>query len=752
VTAAPDQDVQVAWRRRLGERSPRTFRPAPGSGASDDGPVQGLALGGIGAGSIGIDHDGRFSRWHLNPGCYRYSPAAGTFLTVERLDRPGGPRALVAPGTQLRGGMATGGQGTYEACFPFATRHQVVPDLDVATWVRTWSPVIPGNYDASAWPVGNLEVTLASAGGGHFAVGFVFEIPADDRILREPRPASLLRVAPVAGGLTAELPELPASFAIAADHPDVRTGVLSDDRAYAAARRSVWAALEEADGTGSHHRLADRPGLAAAVEVTLEPGVPATLVFSLAWDLPRIRFGAGLEIGWWRAHTRDFGTGGFAAGTIARSALDRRPSLRSQAEAWQERLSALLQRNAAPSWLLPALLNELYLMVEGGTAWVVGPDSGPPGAEEHFGILESVDYSYYETLDVRYYSSFALLELWPELERTVIRDYAAAIATADDEQVALQFGGVADRKRAGAAPHDLGGPDEDVFRKLNAYRLHDSSDWKDLNPKFVLQVLRDARLLGDPELARAAWPAVREAMAHLEAMDADGDGLPEHAAKPDQTYDTWVLHGFSAYSGDLWLAALEAAAEIAELAGQRLDALRLRGTRDRAATRLEAALWNGASYRLDSGGTEASESVMADQFAGTWYALLLGLPETHPRDRVQTALTTVLDSNLRGFAGGQLGPVNGRTALGEAIAGNEQASEVWVGVAWGLASLALLLDRDADAWEIGGALYRTLYQESGLWFRTPEAWTEHGGFRAPMYHRGLAIWSLVTALRRREGG
>jgi len=67
-----------------------------------------------------------------------------------------------------------------------------------------------------------------------------------------------------------------------------------------------------------------------------------------------------------------------------------------------------------------------------------------------------------------------------------------------------------------------------------------------------------------------------------------------------------------------------------------------------------------------------------------------------------------------------------------------------------VASLCLLLGRDEDAWELGEALHRTLYEESGLWFRTPEAWTEYRRFRAAVYQRPLAIWSLYTALRVRD--
>jgi len=63
------------WRRLIGARHPDPFTAKPDQQLTDDGPVQGLPLGGLGTGSIGRDHDGGFSRWHLAPGRYRYRPS-----------------------------------------------------------------------------------------------------------------------------------------------------------------------------------------------------------------------------------------------------------------------------------------------------------------------------------------------------------------------------------------------------------------------------------------------------------------------------------------------------------------------------------------------------------------------------------------------------------------------------------------------------------------------------------------------------
>ena len=90
------------------------------------------------------------------------------------------------------------------------------------------------------------------------------------------------------------------------------------------------------------------------------------------------------------------------------------------------------------------------------------------------------------------------------------------------------------------------------------------------DPKFVLQAWRDAVAAGDDgdALIREAWPTVEALLTHLAARDRDGDGLPEHDGLPDQTYDTWPMHGPSAYGGSLWLGALAAAEAMAAPAGR----------------------------------------------------------------------------------------------------------------------------------------------------------------------------------------
>src|SRR4026209_2853619 len=145
-------------------------------------------------------------------------------------------------------------------------------------------------------------------------------------------------------------------------------------------------------------------------------------------------------------------------------------------------------------------------MVDGGTLWTEGPPmpadgwTPTPGADPaaggpfgRFAQIECFDYPFYNTLDVDFYASFARLQLWPELERAVIREFVAAVDVHDPAIVEIQWSGKpATRKCPGALPHDVGGPEDDPFLRVNAYRYQDINIWKDLNCKYVLQVWRDA--------------------------------------------------------------------------------------------------------------------------------------------------------------------------------------------------------------------------------------------------------------------
>lgn len=239
--------------------------------------------------------------------------------------------------------------------------------------------------------------------------------------------------------------------------------------------------------------------------------------------------------------------------------------------------------------------------------------------EENIGqflYLEGLEYTMWNTYDVHFYSSFALLMLFPKLELSIQRDFAAAVLMHDPSKRKLMCDGTrAPRNVLGAVPHDIGL--SDPWFEVNAYCLYNSDSWKDLNSKFVLQVYRDVVFTGDKSFAKAVWPSVYLAMAFMEQFDKDGDGMIENEGFPDQTYDTWSVTGVSAYCGGLWVAALQAASAMAQITGDTSSANYF-WIRYQKARAVYDTLWNGSYFNYDSSGTKSSASIQSDQLAGQW--------------------------------------------------------------------------------------------------------------------------------------
>lgn len=389
-----------------------------------------------------------------------------------------------------------------------------------------------------------------------------------------------------------------------------------------------------------------------------------------------------------------------------------------------------------------------------------------------FLYLEGHEYLMYNTYDVHFYASFALLMLWPQLELSLQRDFAAAVPVKDSfVRRMMGEGAYCERKAKDFLPHDLGSPSEEPWRCLNAYNFQDVSRWKDLGPKFVLQVYRDhlhtnlgqenknMRFLSD------MYPAAVTIMHQMEAFDTDGDGMIENSGFPDQTYDIWIASGVHAYCGGLWIAACEAMAAMARLQGQRDIAEHYAAIATKARVVYTEKLWNGQYLNYDSSNSSHHDSIMADMLAGQWYAHVCSLPPPLSAQHALSCLRTIFQHNVLEFGQGRyLGAVNGMrpAAGGPATVDNccIQSREVWTGTTYALSSVMLLeaasgaLD-DQQQRELVGMAYNTSrgihdagWQDFGYWFATPEAWFRNGNYRSMGYMRPLAIWAMQYAIEK----
>jgi len=245
----------------------------------------------------------------------------------------------------------------------------------------------------------------------------------------------------------------------------------------------------------------------------------------------------------------------------------------------------------------------------------------------------------------------------------------------------------------------------------------------------------------DVVFLRSTWPAVQEAMKFLSQFDVDHDGMIENEGYPDQTYDNWIAHGTSAYTGGLYLAALRASEEIAKQVRAPQAAKAYHATFVQGQKSYIAKLWNGAYFNYDSGSTY-KDNVQAEQLAGQWYARITGLGDIVPPEMTRSALEHVFKLNVMKNTNGKIGALNGVGADGSLITYNEQVQEVWGGTTFGVASHMLAEGLRDEAFKTAWGIYNVTWVKKGYWFRTPESWDMDGMFRVSMYMRPASIWGM----------
>jgi non-lysosomal glucosylceramidase len=836
-----------------------------------------MPLGGFGAGCIGRSHRGDFNLWHVDGGEHVFqSMPACQFSVFEQTQGTAQTFALctAAPtdgslgqwhwyptlddadeqdGTRLGQvkSMLSPHTGTYEALYPrswFTYQNVFLADLSC----EQFSPILPHDYQATSYPVAVFEWTAQNNTDEPITLSILLtwqnmsgwltnaakspevRVRDDGSPVYDYQPRwgesagnwnQLVRAGQQVGVVmsgkplsgSAEPMEGDGQWAIATTLPvnaelfyQTRWNPVGDGA-------DIWQSFAQ-DGSLPNQddsqaaTAAEQIAGAIAVRFTLQPGESIQFPFVLSWDFPVMEFAQGVN--YFKRYTDFFGTTGQNAWAIAQTALNQYKTWQTQIQHWQQ---PILDREDLPDWFKMALLNELYALTDGGTLWSAATERDPVG---QFAVLECIDYRWYESLDVRLYGSFALLKLFPELEKSVMRAFARAIPASDDRTRIIGYyytigaeSPQAVRKVAGATPHDLGAPNEHVWEKTNYTSYQDCNQWKDLPCDFVLQVYRDFLYTGanDIPFLQECWGAIAQTLHYLKRFDYDYDGIPENGGAPDQTFDDWKLSGISAYCGGLWIAALEAALEIGRILAEQTTDIRLLTTISQdignfqvwlgqARSVYHDTLWNGQYYRLDS--NSGSDVVMADQLCGQFYARLLKLPDVVAIDFARTAAHTVYDACFVKFneylVSGNL-PAQQFTTVQEArqaeegrenVEARSQESgvrieaqnssspwplvsslspytpsspigaangvrpdgtpenpnsthplEVWTGINFGLAALLVQVGMRDEAMTLTQAVVDQIYQ-NGLQFRTPEAITPFGTFRASHYLRAMAIWAV----------
>ncbi|RXZ78407.1 hypothetical protein EBB07_27060 [Paenibacillaceae bacterium] len=183
-----------------------------------------------------------------------------------------------------------------------------------------------------------------------------------------------------------------------------------------------------------------------------------------------------------------------------------------------------------------------------------------------FAIWEGYGSCGFHTMDITYQGSFNLLALFPDLQLGQM-------------ELGARF------QREDGRVHHFFTPD---FCSVD-----DGFDRVDMNPQYVLLVCRDYLWTGDTGYVKKLWPSIIKAMDSIEQLDRDGDGLPD-TETGSNTYDAWHFRGTPSYISSLWLAALLAASRLAADLGERELQAKWQSLLATGRKSFEQKLWNAS--------------------------------------------------------------------------------------------------------------------------------------------------------------
>jgi non-lysosomal glucosylceramidase len=268
--------------------------------------------------------------------------------------------------------------------------------------------------------------------------------------------------------------------------------------------------------------------------------------FNLVWNMPQIYFNKNPCQLYKRFYTRYFpqkeeeenqlDITDMTKEIVTYSFKNRNSWLKDIAE-WRK---PILNNPNLPKFYKCCLFNELYFLSDGGTIWIDNNEKNKGHLDGEmsklksdiiqnygkFAYLEGHEYRMYNTYDVHFYASYALLKLWPKLQLSLQYFISKTIGIEDDKKCKFLYkGDVNNQKSRDTVPHDIGDPECEPFQQLNAYCLHDTKNWRDLNLKFILSIYRDYYYIKEINLLEDMWPLIKTLMITIESQDTDKDGL-----------------------------------------------------------------------------------------------------------------------------------------------------------------------------------------------------------------------------------
>ncbi|MBQ5824418.1 MAG: hypothetical protein IIW48_06370 [Clostridia bacterium] len=438
----------------------------------------------------------------------------------------------------------------------------------------------------------------------------------------------------------------------------------------------------------NQRRGKDFGGCALCSKVTLKPGEKKNIRFILTWSFPNLTAKDGEVLGHYYENLYEDSL------CANRFLTDGYNSIFKSATSFAE----LLYATDLPSIYPDAWSSNLSQLVKCSVYHKNG----------NFGLWEGLGYCGLHTTDITYHASFSLISLFPDLQKKQ-----------------MKMG--AEYQREDGKTHHSFKPD--MKCSDNGY------DRVDLNMQFVLMVLRDYLFTGDRGYLLSLWENIKKAMDSTGLLDTDNDSLPDYGTKRN-TYDAWNFSGTPVYIDVLWLAALKAAAFIADRVGDKARFEQWSSILAGGKKSLEEKLWNGEYYNLWRNNDVTDESLMTDQLDGEWFLRMIGLDGNLPDQRVRSVIEFIFKHNFdseQGLVNATV-PENRWTSID--TYNNCQTIAVWTGIGYAFAALSLAVGGTEISDTVVGSIHSNQFRFGHFW----DHW-ECGHH----YTRPMSSWSTLIA-------
>ena len=584
-----------------------------------------LPVGGIGSGLIQLDGTARLAIWQIfNNHVHQTVPHS--FFAVRTQAGKGKPvvRALQ---TEPAGPFAAMKELTFRGEYPYGWYTFDEPAPGVRVTLEAFNPLVPGDAKSSGIPCAIFNLTAENRGRENVKVSFLAaqqnaagysgktgiqgrackDYGGNTNRVQWEGNATIMHMA-----ATKQAKEQPKKTAGPPAPDPARGEMVLMALSAQATSTAAWESLDKLAADFAEDGKVDGPrasgpsqagqtvDAALTVPVTLEPGEKKTVTFVLTWYFPTVRHGHGK----WGGAGNRYQTWWPGALDVARHVRDNLPKLTEQTRLYHDTLYA----SNLPHWLVDRIASQVAVLRSKTCFWTA---DGYFGGWE--GCCPNSGCCYGNCSHVWHYAQ-AHAWLFPQIGRLM-------------RQQELRF-----QNPDGSIPfrQPQHGPatDGQCGTVLGAYREHLLST--------------DSKWLADN------WLRIKKAMDFIiAAWDSDEDGVM--AGKQWNTLDC-AIDGSSSWLGSLYLAALAAAEKMAAVQGHAGPAARYRAIRESGMKKQDQTLFNGEYYFQLPGKTRIRDYLSGchiDQVLGQWWAHLLDLGWLYPRDRVRTALQSLVKYNFR---------------------------------------------------------------------------------------------------------